>query len=115
MKLKLFALAIAVALPFAAQAQDAGLSYTYAEADYVNLDNDLDGWGLRGSAELGDTGLYALGSYSWLNADDSLLGDDSATANELGIGYHHSVAANTDLIGELAYRNTEFDNFRIDG
>jgi len=56
MKYSLLALALAAALPLSAQAAD-GLSYTYVEADYVNLDNDVDGWGLRGSAELGETGL----------------------------------------------------------
>jgi outer membrane autotransporter protein len=35
--------------------------------------------------------------------------------NEFGLGYHHPVADNTDLIAEAAYRNYEADAFRIDG
>jgi Ax21 family sulfation-dependent quorum factor len=116
MKKTLFALALAAALPVAAQAQDKGLSYTWAEADYVDLDNGADGWGLRGSYNFGDTGFYVLGGYSWLNADDADLDlDVDAEADELGLGYHHAIAANTDLIGEVAYQKIDTDFFRIDG
>jgi Ax21 family sulfation-dependent quorum factor len=114
MKKTLFALAMAAALPFAAQAQDQGLSYTWAEADYVDLDGGADGWGLRGSYNFGDTGFYAFGGYSWLNADDGII-DVDAEADELGIGYHHSIAGNTDLIGELAYKKLDADSYRVDG
>ena len=47
MKRSLLALALVAVLPFAAQADDK-LSYSYVEADYVNLDGDADGYGLRG-------------------------------------------------------------------
>jgi Ax21 family sulfation-dependent quorum factor len=112
MKYKLLALALVAALPLSAQATD--LSYTHVEADYLNLDHGTDGWGLRGSADLGKTGLYLLGGYSWLNADTP-LGNDNVKSNELGIGYHHSIAAKTDLIGELAYRNADTGSQNIDG
>ena len=112
MKYSLFALAIAAALPFAAQATD--LSYTHVEADYINLDNGADGWGLRGSAAIGDTGLYVLGGYSWLKAD-ALPSDVDIKSNELGLGYHHALNAKTDLIGELAYRNADTGSQNIDG
>lgn len=67
------------------------------EADYVNLDHGIDGWGLRGSAELGSTGFYGLGSYSWTKLD-AAPSDLDIKSNELGIGYHHSLNANTDLL-----------------
>jgi hypothetical protein len=101
MKRTLITLALA-ALPFAAFAADE-LKYTYAEADYVNLDHGVDGPALRGSVELGKSGLYATGSYAWLDAD----GGVDVRAHELGLGYHHGVGAKTDLIGEVAYRNAD--------
>lgn len=107
------ALALAAALPFSAQAAD-DLSYTYVEADYINLDHSNDGWGLRGSVGIANTGLYALGSYSQVDVD-ALPDDVNVKSNELGIGYHHGVGAKTDLIGEVAYRNADTGNANIDG
>ena len=115
MKKSLFALALAVALPLSAQAADKPLSYTYAEGNYLKADHGVDGWGLRGSAAIGDSGFYGLGSYSWLNADNGLGGNANVKANELGLGYHHEIAANTDLIGEVAYRNAKANGYNIDG
>ena len=128
MKYSLFALALAAALPLSAHAAGHELSYTWAEIDYNDFDHGTDGWGLRGSFNFGDSGFYAFGSYSWLNADslldDRSLGGDlihinplivnpdlsnlpnvNVDYNELGVGYHWQVAENTDLIGEVAYRN----------
>ena len=114
MKTSLLALALAAALPLSAQAADK-LSNTSVEADYVNLDNGIDGWGLRGSVDIGSTGFYGLGSYSWTKHDAS-PSDLDIRSNELGIGYHHSLNGNTDLLGEVAYRNADFDgNLNIDG
>lgn len=113
MNKSLSALAFALALPLSAQATDK-LSYTYVEGDYLRAGHGVDGWGLRGSAALGSTGFYGLGSYSWLKADAS-PGNIDIKANELGVGYHHAVAANTDVIGEVAYRNAKSDGANIDG
>lgn len=114
MKYSLLALALAAAIPLSAQAADQ-LSYTSVEADYVNLDNGIDGWGLRGSVDVGTTGFYGLGSYSWTKFDAS-PSDVDVKSNEFGLGYHHPLNANTDLIGEVAYRNADFDgNLNIDG
>ncbi len=110
MKKPLLALALAALLPFSAQASD--LSYTYVEANYLNLDHGLDGWGLRGSADIGKTGLYALGSYGRLDADGTA---GNVRTNELGVGYHHTIAAKADLLGELAYRNADTGSNNIDG
>lgn len=113
MNRKLLALAFAAALPISAQAAD-GLSYTWVEADYVNLDQDVDGIGLRGSFDLGNTGVYLTGSHARLEAD-AAPGDIDVRANEVGVGYHHSLSAKTDLLGEVAYRNARSDDFNIDG
>jgi len=99
------------ALPFASFAAD-GLSYTYAEADYVDLDHGTQGPALRGSVAIGNTGLYATGSYAWLDADGP---GNNPRAHELGLGYHHGVGAKTDLIGEVAYRAAKTDDLRVDG
>jgi hypothetical protein len=101
----LLALALA-ALPLAGHAADE-LKYNYVEGDWMKLDHGTDGPALRGSVELGKTGLYATGSYAWLDANDGLGGNVNVRAHELGLGYHHGIAANTDLIGELAYRKAE--------
>lgn len=115
MKKSLFALALAAALPFAAQAADKPLSYSYVEGNYQKADHGVDGVGLRGSYEIGGTGFYALGSYSWLGSDEETFDNDEIKANELGVGYHHAIAGKTDLIGEVAYRNMKVAGLNIDG
>lgn len=110
----IFALAIAAALPLSAQAADKDLSYTYVEADYLNLEHSSEGWGLRGSVNFGATGLYGLASYSQVDVDAS-PGDADIKSDELGIGYHHALGGSTDLIGELAYRNADTGSANIDG
>jgi Ax21 family sulfation-dependent quorum factor len=118
MKMKFFALAMAAALPLSAlataSAQAADLSYTHVEADYINLDHGTDGWGVRGSVNIGESGFYGLGSYSRVNSDN-ISGDSNTNANELGVGYHHELGDKTDLIGELAYRNADNGSSNIDG
>ena len=101
------------ALPLAGQAADE-LNYNYVEADYANLDHGTDGPALRGSVDIGKTGLYVTGSYAWLNADGT-PDDFNVRAHELGLGYHYGVAANTDLIGELAYRKAEGGGSSVEG
>lgn len=119
MKKTLLALAFAAALPLSAQAAEPakGLSYTYVEGDYIDVDNG-NGWGLRGSFDFGTTGLYGFGSWAKLDGDkndfDISAGND-VDANELGLGWHHSIADATDLLVEGAYRNYDADTYRIDG
>lgn len=110
MKMKtLFALALAAALPLTAQAKDGDLSYSWLEANYLNLDHGADGWGLRGQFGLGTSGLYGLGGYNRVKADDGLGGSVTVKGTELGLGYHHAVADKTDLSGELAYQHADAD------
>ena len=116
MKMKtLFALALAAALPLTAQAEGGDLSYKWLEADYLNLDHGTDGFGLRGQYQFGASGLYGLGGYTRVKADNGLGGDVTIKGNELGLGYHHAIADKTDLIAELAYQNADADVVRIDG
>ena len=115
MNKSLFALALAAALPLAAQAADKPLSYTYVEGNYQKADHGVDGVGLRGSYGLGSSNFYVLGGYSWLGSDDETFDDDEIKANELGLGYHHALAGKTDLLGEVAYRNMRVAGRNIDG
>ena len=48
MKRSLIALALVAMLPLSAQASDQ-LSYTSVEADYITVDSDADGFGVRAS------------------------------------------------------------------
>lgn len=119
MKKTLFALALAAALPLTATAAEPakGLSYTFVEGNYIDVENG-NGWGLKGSFDFGSSGLYGFGSWAKLDGDEDDFDIDLDTDvdfNEFGLGYHHPVADNTDLIAEAAYRNYEADAFRIDG
>jgi Ax21 family sulfation-dependent quorum factor len=111
-KRTLLALAL-VALPFAAFAAD-DLKYTYAEAGYADLDHGTNGPAVRGSYDIGKSGVYVTGSYAWLDAD-GVTDDVNVHAHELGVGYHHGIAARTDLIGEVAYRKAEADGASAEG
>ncbi len=111
MKRSLLALALVALVPFAAQADDK-LSYTYVEADYLNVDGDADGFGLRGSVEFGDSGMYGFGGYNKVEVDDFDIDVDNY---ELGLGYAHDLSANTDLLSEVAYLNSDADGFDVDG
>jgi Ax21 family sulfation-dependent quorum factor len=110
MKRALFALALAAALPMSAQASE--LSYSFVELDYVNIDNDADGFGVRGSVGFGDTGFYGLGGYSNVELDNFNVDVDFY---EIGLGYHHPVSDKADVVAELAYQNAEVLNTSADG
>jgi outer membrane autotransporter protein len=118
MKKTLFALALAAVLPLSAHAAEPakGLSYTWLEGDYIDVDGG-NGWGLRGSYDFGASGLYGFGSWSKLDADENDFDIDvgDVDANEFGLGWHHPVADNTDLLVEAAYRNYDAEVYRIDG
>jgi Ax21 family sulfation-dependent quorum factor len=110
MKRALFALALAAALPMSAQASE--LSYSFVELDYVNVDGDADGFGLRGAYNFGDSGFYGLAGYNNVEVDNTNIDVDFY---EIGAGYHYGISENTDLIAELAYQNAEVLGFDADG
>jgi Ax21 family sulfation-dependent quorum factor len=109
MKRALFALALAAALPMSAQASE--LSYSFVELDYVNVDGDADGFGLRGAYNFGDSGFYGLAGYTNVEVDNTNVDVDFY---EIGAGYHYGLSENTDLIAELAYQNAEVSGFDAD-
>lgn len=107
MKAKTLFIALSLAAASAAQAQEAP-SNTWIEADYLNIDGDADGHGLRGSFAFGDTGLYGLGGYSRVGLDNS---PGKLDAWELGLGYAHTLSNTTLLFGEAAYLEDELAGF----
>lgn len=111
MKRSLFALALAAALPFSAQADDK-LSNTWIEGDYVNVDGDADGFGVRGSFEFADSGFYGLGGWRSVEIDDTNIDVDNW---ELGVGYEHDISENLDLLSEVAYNQVDVEGFDEDG
>jgi Ax21 family sulfation-dependent quorum factor len=105
MKRSIIALALAALLPLSAQADDK-LSYTYVEADYLNIDSDADGFGVRGSFEFADSGFYGFGGWNTVEVDGVNVDVDSF---DLGLGYAHGLTDNLDLIAEAAYLNSDVD------
>ncbi len=110
MKRAFFALALAAALPMSAQAAER--SYSYVELDYVNVDGDADGYGLRGSVNFGESNFYGLAGYTSVEVDNTNVDIDGY---EIGVGYHHELTDNADLIAEVAYQNVEVFGFDADG
>jgi Ax21 family sulfation-dependent quorum factor len=120
------ALALAVA-PFAASAD--GISYTYVEGGYAQLNQDLPqpdigeiddikatGYFLQGSAALSPD-FHIFGGYR--SGDDDVrvtvpfvgsgeVGTDLSQFS-VGAGYHHSINERTDFVAEVAYLNTKID------
>lgn len=107
MKRSLIALALAAILPLSAQADDK-LSYTYVEADYINVDGDADGFGVRGSVEFGQSNFYGFGGYNVVEIDNTNFDVDSF---DLGLGYAHGLSDNLDLLAEISYLNSDFEGF----
>jgi len=124
-------LALALALAAAPVAAFAGgHSYTYIEAGYVQLDQELPappgfeiddieagGFYLAGSAEIAPS-IHVFGAYR--DGDDDVgisvpLGGEVASArvdmsqSVLGVGWHHELRERTDLVAELSWLSTEID------
>jgi hypothetical protein len=95
-------LVLAVA-PLAAMAED--MSYSYVEADYVDIDIDDapsgDGFALRGSVGFLDN-LFAFADYTDGSVD---VVDIEQIA--VGIGGHYPLGESLDAVGRIGY--TEFD------
>lgn len=105
------ALAAAAAfVPFLAQAE--GLSWSYLEGGYVNtdidrLDEDVDGFALRGSYELTDK-VFVFAGYT--DQGTSVAGVDiDVQSYNLGLGYAWPLGKALDLYGKVAYVNAEAD------
>jgi hypothetical protein len=91
------------AAPLAAMTE--GMSYSYVEADYVDVDVDNgpsgDGFGVRGSVGFAENWL-AFADY----VDASVDGIDIENI-AVGIGGHYSVASNLDAVGRIGYTETD--------
>ena len=102
--------ATAAFVPFMAQAE--GLSYTYAEAGWLqsdidNFNEELGGWGLRASWEIVDN-FFVFGRY----ADQSTNargGEFTFQPWDLGVGYAYPVNDTLDIYGTVSYSNIDAD------
>jgi len=94
---------VLAAAPLAATAE--GMSYSYVEADYVDIDLDGgpsgDGFGLRGSVGFLDN-LFAFVDYT----DTSISFADFETI-AVGVGGHYPLGENFDAVGRIGYSEAE--------
>ena len=113
MKNSLIALALLAAAPFAASAAE-GLSYNYAQGDYVKTDADAgkaDGWGVKGSYEF-IPHFHAFGEYNQQKAD---ITDAKTDQWRVGLGYNHELSKRVDLLTRVAYEKAKTDSFTAGG
>lgn len=108
MKRNLMILALALAAPFAASAAD-GLSYSYVEGGYVRADADdfdhEDGWGVRGSAALGENFHIFAG---WDTIDFNSIDVDQ---QRIGLGYNMELNNKVDLVARVSYERVDVEHF----
>ncbi len=133
MKLYQSVLAGVLLLPAGAMAQE-GLSYTWLELNYVNLDidqvgdsgnfvDDFDnggGFGVQGSLALSED-FFLFANYSDTESDVSFTndagflipGETDIRKVDLGLGFHTAIATNTDVVFTAAYTDSDRDKFRF--
>lgn len=103
-------IALATMLPLSAPAE--GPTYSYADLAYVTtdfdgVDEDLDGFLLRGSLEITEQ-AFMFGSYADQSAE--VFGVDvDATQYSLGGGYAWSLTDSADVYGKLGYTSVEVE------
>jgi hypothetical protein len=110
MRSKLLSAVVAASLGLASAANADDVSYSYADLAYITtdidgVDEDLDGFGLRGSIEITDQ-VFLFGTYTDQSADSGGANVDYTTYT-LGGGYAWSLSDSTDLYGRLGYTNAE--------
>ena len=110
-KLLFTMVAASLALPLVAAAGD-NVSYSYADLAYVTtdidgVDEDLDGFALRGSFEITDQ-VFLFGNYTDQSADAGGASVDYTTMT-LGGGYAWPLSDHTDLYGKLGYATAEVE------
>lgn len=106
---RIIALAALAALPAAANAEllvsaEAFASLSTHEQGNL-LDEDADGYGLRGRVNLPGTGLFARGEY----LDEELDNGDDYVETRIGGGISHSFTPLLDVTGEVQYLDFEVD------
>jgi opacity protein-like surface antigen len=107
--------ATAAFVPFMAQAE--GLSYTYAEAgwlqtdvnqfDNIDVNETLGGWGLKASFEIIDN-LFVYGRYADQKTDTK-AGEYTLQPWDLGVGYAFPINDTFDIYGMVGYSNVDMD------
>ena len=113
MRSKLLSALVAASLGLAATANAADdVTYSYADFAYVTtdidgVDEDLDGFALRGSLEITDQ-AFLFGTYADQSAESGGVDVDYATFT-LGGGYAWSLSDSADLYGKLGYVSAEVE------
>ncbi len=106
MNKRVWILALLLALVPAAAYAD-GLSYTYVETGWVNVDPDVGDSGTGPSIGvswgLGET-LHVIGGYSDVDFDPVTM-----TSWNVGAGFHRSFTDSLDFVGEASYIEAEVD------
>ncbi|MCL6619139.1 diffusible signal factor-reguated Ax21 faimly protein [Thermomonas hydrothermalis] len=105
MKRQVIALALAAALPLAAQAAD-GITYNYVQGGYVYSDvkgPDADGWGLNGSVAV-HPNFHLIAEYNNQDVKHSSAGFEQS---RIGGGYNTAIGKNTDFVADIAYDVTK--------
>lgn len=127
-------------LPLAASAQSGseGLSYTFLEADYINVDvdspgedvfedfDDGDGWAVRGSLGFLER-FFVFADYSVTDSDATVLDEGEVLVSssqdlkrfDIGLGvnlrFDPPVIGESDLVLSAAYADLDFDDFNFGG
>ena len=112
MRSKLLSAVVAASLGLACAANADDVSYSYADLAYITtdidgVDEDLDGFGLRGSVEITDQ-VFLFGIYTDQSAESGGVDVDYTTMT-LGGGYAWSLSDSADLYGKLGYASAEVE------
>jgi hypothetical protein len=112
MRSKLLSALVAASLGLASAANADDVSYSYADLAYITtdidgVDEDLDGFGLRGSVEITDQ-VFLFGMYTDQSAESGGA-DVDYTTYTLGGGYAWSLSDSADLYGKLGYASAEVE------
>nr|MDQ3038205.1 hypothetical protein [Pseudomonadota bacterium] len=86
--IKCAALALAAALPFAANAAD-GISYNYVQGGYTQINSDANakGWAIDGSTAVAPN-FHVFGGYNASKTNNSGFGRVNLDQWKLGVGYN---------------------------
>lgn len=99
---------------FAGSANASELSYSFIEADYVNLGDfggaeSFDGFGVRGSIAFGEN-FYGLASYNNTSANPFGVNIDIDLWN-VGLGFKHSINDKADFFADASYSDASVSCF----
>lgn len=91
-------------------AQAGDFSYNYIEGGYSNYNiEEIDSaFGVGGSYGVTEN-INVIGSYSKANIDTNSSIDASFNQLAIGVGYHTSIAPQTDILADVSYINAEVE------